>query len=230
MTTKQLMALPVSWPHLQEWHLHPHHLWGMVLAGCFAAGAAAGAAAADDSSSSSSSNSITQKRQQQQQPGPADDRQLQHVSQLLNLRHLYVVNRPAAFSAAFPSVKEHRPGEGVTCLPLHHRPSVAALLARLQAGLQQLPALRQLLLYLGHVAKQQQDLPDECRDELWTEAGERLLEGMPACRVKHYKPSLVLPGSREMQGLVPVAADEEGVGGGGGGDGEDCDDGMGYMI
>jgi hypothetical protein len=226
MTTQQLMALPVAWPHLQEWHLHPHQLWGLVRAGCFAGDAgtaAAGAAAADDSSSSSSSsNSITQQRQQQLN---SSGDELQHASQLLNLRHLYVVNRPAAFNAAFPSVKELRPGEAVTCLPLHHRPSVAALLAQLQAGVQQLPALRQLLLYLGHVAKQQPDLPDACGDDLWTEAGERLLEVMPACRVKHYKPSLVAPGSGETAGLVAVAVEED-VGAAAYAD----DAGMDYMI
>ncbi|WIA09742.1 hypothetical protein OEZ85_009121 [Tetradesmus obliquus] len=204
-TDSRAAAAGIAAAGAAEWHLHPHQLWGLVRAGCFAGDA--GNAAADDSSSSSSSNSITQ-QQQVQQPGSSSS-QLQHASQLLNLRHLYVANRPAAFSAAFPSVKELRPGEAVTCLPLHHRPSVAALLAQLQAGLQQLPALRQLLLYLGHVAKQQSDLPDSCGDELWTEAGERLLEVMPACRVKHYKPSLVVSGGGETAGLAAVAVEED---------------------
>lgn len=134
--------------------------------------------------------------QQRHSPGSG---QLQHLSQLLNLRHLFVVNRPAAFNAAFPSVKERREGEAVTSLPLHHRPSMQALLVQLQAGLQQLPALRQLLLYMGHVAKEHPDLPDVCAD-VWTEAGERLLEVMPACKVKHYKPTVVA--AAETAGLV----------------------------
>jgi hypothetical protein len=221
MTTQQLVALPVAWDHLQEWHLHPHQLWGMVRAGCFAAIAgsiaAADAAAAEDgsSSSSSSSDSITQQRQHNQQQQQQQRQQLdtsgcdlQHASQLLNLRHLYIVNRPATFGAAFPSVKEHRPGEAVTCLPLHHRPSMAALLEQLQAGLQQLPALRQLLLYLGHVARERPDLADACADATWTDTGEQLLEVMPACRVKHYKPNLLSVGGGETAGLVPVVMED----------------------
>jgi hypothetical protein len=245
MTTQQLMALPVAWDHLQEWTLHPHQLWGLVRAGCFASdagSAVAGAAAAEDgSSSSSSSGSITQQHQHNQQQQQQQRRRqldpsgyaLQHASQLLNLRHLYVVNRPAAFGAAFPSVKEHRPGESVTCLPLHHRPSMEALLAQLQAGLQQLPALRQLLLYLGHVARERPDLCDACADATWTDAGEQLLEVMPACRVKHYKPSIVAVGGGETAGLVPVALEEGAAAGGGGGvaaGGDGGGDGMEYVI
>jgi hypothetical protein len=241
MTTQQLMALPVAWDHLQEWHLHPHQLWGLVRAGCFASDASSAAAAEDGSSSSSSSSgSITQQHQHNQQQRRrqlhSSGCALQHASQLINLRHLYIVNRPAAFGAAFPSVKEHRPGEAVTCLPLHHQPSMAALLTQLQAGLQQLPALRQLLLYLGHVARERPDLVDACADATWTDAGEQLLEVMPACRVKHYKPSIVAVGGGDTAGLVPVAVEEDtgaaaGGGGVGGGPAATVGDGaMEYVI
>lgn len=166
MTTVQLLQLPVVWSHLEEWHLQSCHLWGLVKAGCCR-----------------STGSIFTNQQISKRTGGV----LQHLSQLLNLRHLYVVNRPTAFTTAQPSSKDHNKGEAATVLPLHDKPAVESLLLQLQQGVQQLPALRQLLLYMGQLTKQQPELPDYCH-EAWAEAGERLLECMPACRVRLYPP------------------------------------------
>lgn len=146
---------------------------------------------------------------------------LQHVSQLLNLRHLYVVNVPISFSAAAPPHPTTPPALAARIpsvgLPLHDTGTITRMLSGLQAGLQLLPGLRQLLLYLGPVTPLV-ELPDNADmvGDVWMETGEALLQALPAVRVRTFRPSIHLPRSVQAAAAVqevtlPAAAG--GVGG-----------------
>jgi hypothetical protein len=168
LTTQQLLQLPAAWGCLQQLHIHPYHLWGMLSAGCMVQQPAAVAAAAGD-------KAVGSAQQQQQLAGAApaaaaamaaasitsssnssgssSQPPLQHLTQLLNLRHLYVVNAPLTFASAtppnpitLPSLAARIPS---VALPLHDPAAMTALLAAMQEGLLLLPSLRQLLLYMG---------------------------------------------------------------------------------
>jgi hypothetical protein len=195
LTTEQLLSLPVAWGCLQELHIHPYQLWGMLTAGCMAR---QGAKATHNNSSSSSSGS----------EGAAQ--RLRHLTQLLNLRHLYVVNAPISFAAASPPTPAAPPGLAARIpsvgLPLHEPQSMRRLLSALQAGLQQLPALRQLLSYMGPVTPLV-EVPADDADALgdvWMDAGEALLQALPAVRVREFRPSIHLPRSVQDAAAVQV--------------------------
>jgi hypothetical protein len=195
LTTEQLVNLPVAWGCLQELHIHPYQLWGMLSAGCLVKQGTCATSATSSTPSSSSEDTA---------------KPLRHLVQLLNLRHLYVVNAPISFAGASPPTPITPPGLAARIpsvgLPLHEPQAMRKLLTALQAGLQRLPALRQLLSYMGPVTPlvEVQVEDQDALGDVWMDAGEALLQALPAVRVREFRPSIHLPRSVQDAAAVQV--------------------------
>jgi hypothetical protein len=140
---------------------------------------------------------------------------LRHVTQLRSLRHLYVTDTPSTFEATAPASSVAPPSRlcRVPCVLLPEQAvELTALLTALQTGLQQLPALRQLLFHMGLpmcATSARPGLVGEVPDfeHVWMEAGEVLLQALPAVRVRQFRPSspsLAAPGVLSMLQAVTL--------------------------
>jgi hypothetical protein len=148
--------------------------------------------------------------------------------QLQSLRHLYVTDAPVTFEAAAPpslAAPSLLASRVPTVLLPEQASDLTVLLTALQTGLQQLPALRQLLMYMGLAMcafSARQGLVEEVADldHVLMEAGEALLQALPAVRVRLFRPCLpssMAPNASMLQvvtlpGLLQSAYRGHGVG------------------